>query len=48
MAWQPFTWTATTPHAGAQVVLRLRGRTNASFLTRFVVDTLALEILACP
>ena len=47
-AWQPFTWTAITPHAGAQLVLRFRGRTNAGSLTRFVVDTLALEILACP
>ncbi len=47
-AWQPFTWTALTPHAGEQLVLRLRGQTNASALTRFVVDTLALEILACP
>ena len=47
-AWQPFTWTATAPHAGDQVVLRLRGRTSAGFLTRFVVDTLALEFLACP
>lgn len=47
-AWQPFTWTAIAPHAGEQLVLRFRGRTNAGFLTRFVVDTLALEILACP
>lgn len=47
-AWQPFTWDAAAAHAGAPIVLRFRGRTSATFLTRFVVDTLALEALACP
>lgn len=47
-AWLPFTWTAGTAHAGQQVVLRLQGRTNLAFLTRFAVDNLALEALTCP
>jgi hypothetical protein len=47
-AWLPFEWNAAAPHAGETLVLRLRGRTSATFLTRFVVDTLALEVLACP
>lgn len=47
-SWQPFEWTAAAPHAGAPLVLRFHGRTNAGFFTRFVVDSLALEILACP
>lgn len=46
--WLPFTWNATAAHAGQTVVLRFRGRTNLAFLTRFVVDSLALEVLACP
>ena len=47
-AWLPFTWTAVAAHPGETLVLRFRGRTNLAFLTRFVVDTLALEALACP
>ncbi|MBP8810660.1 MAG: hypothetical protein KBG48_35315 [Kofleriaceae bacterium] len=46
--WQSFTWTATAAHPGQSVVLKLRGRTNLAFLTRFVVDDLAFEALACP
>lgn len=45
--WTPFTWTSVGAHAGATVVLRLRGRTNLVFLTRFVVDTMSLEWLGC-
>ncbi len=46
--WLPFTWTAATAHPGQQVVLKFQGRTNLVFLTRFVVDSLVLETLACP
>ena len=46
--WLPFTWTATSGHPGQTIVLRLRGRTNLAFLTRFAVDTLSLEWLGCP
>jgi hypothetical protein len=46
--WLPFTWTAAAAHPGQQVVLRLQGRTNLAFLTRFVVDGLAFEALTCP
>ncbi|HUQ04194.1 MAG TPA: hypothetical protein VM261_16960 [Kofleriaceae bacterium] len=45
--WTPFTWTATSGHAGATVVLRMRGTTNIAFLTRFVVDSMTLEWLGC-
>jgi hypothetical protein len=45
--WQSFTWVASSPHAGQAIVLRLRGRTNLAFLTRFIVDTMALEWLGC-
>jgi hypothetical protein len=45
--WQSFTWTATSPHAGQTIVLRMRGRTNIAFLTRFVVDSMSLEWLGC-
>ncbi|HVV85102.1 MAG TPA: hypothetical protein VHE35_18685, partial [Kofleriaceae bacterium] len=47
-AWETFEWDALLPHAGETLVLRFHGRTNAGFLTRFVVDSLALEALACP
>ncbi len=47
-AWLPFTWNAITAHAGQPIVLKLRGRTNIALLTRFAVDSLALEVLACP
>jgi hypothetical protein len=47
-AWLPFTWNAVTAHAGQPIVLKLRGRTNLALLTRFAVDSLALEVLACP
>ena len=46
--WLPFTWTAAAAHPGQQVVLKFQGRTNLVFLTRFVVDSLVLETLACP
>lgn len=46
--WQSTTWTAATPHAGQSIVLRMRGRTNIAFLTRFAVDSMALEYLGCP
>lgn len=46
--WLPFEWTATAPHAGQPVVLRLQGRTNLAFLTRFIVDGLSLEAQVCP
>ncbi len=46
--WQSFTWTATSALAGQTIVLRLRGRTNLAFLTRFVVDSMSLEWLGCP
>jgi hypothetical protein len=45
--WLPFTWTATSPLAGQNVVLRLQGKTNLAFLTRFAVDGLAFEALSC-
>jgi hypothetical protein len=45
--WQSFTWTSTGAHAGETIVLRMRGRTNIAFLTRFIVDTMALEWLGC-
>ena len=47
-AWLPFTWTATAAHPGQTVVVRFQGRTNLALLTRFAVDSLALEALACP
>jgi hypothetical protein len=45
--WQSFTWTSSGAHAGETIVLRLRGRTNIAFLTRFIVDTMSLEWLGC-
>lgn len=45
--WTSFTWTATSAHAGQTIVLRMRGQTNLAFLTRFVVDSMALEWLGC-
>ena len=45
--WQSFTWNSPAPHAGQAMVLRMRGRTNLAFLTRFVVDDLVLEWLGC-
>lgn len=45
--WTSFTWTAANPHAGQTIVLRMRGRTNLAFLTRFVVDSMSLEWLGC-
>ncbi|MBP9089104.1 MAG: hypothetical protein KBG15_23485, partial [Kofleriaceae bacterium] len=47
-AWAPFTWSATSAHAGETLLLRLRGTTNATLLTRFAFDGLAVEALACP
>ncbi len=46
--WSSATWTAAAPHAGQSIVLRMRGRTNLAFLTRFAVDSMALEYLGCP
>ncbi|MEZ4403128.1 MAG: hypothetical protein R3B06_24100 [Kofleriaceae bacterium] len=46
--WTSFTWTAAAAHPGQQVVLKFQGRTNLALLTRFVVDSLSLEALACP
>jgi hypothetical protein len=47
-AWGSFTWNAPTAHAGQTIVLRLRGRTNIAFLTRYAVDTMAAEWFGCP
>jgi hypothetical protein len=46
--WQSATWTAATPHAGQSIVLRMRGTTNFVFLTRFAIDSMAMEWLGCP
>jgi hypothetical protein len=46
--WQTFTWNAPTAHAGQTIVLRMRGRTNLVFLTRYAVDTMAAEWFGCP
>lgn len=46
--WTSFEWTAAAPHANQQVVLKFQGRTNLVFLTRFIVDSVSLEALACP
>ncbi len=47
-AWAPFTYVATSAHAGDTLLLRLHGTTNATLLTRFAFDELAVEALACP
>jgi hypothetical protein len=47
-AWTQFTWVATSAHAGETLLLRLRGTTNATLLTRFAFDGLAMEALTCP
>lgn len=47
-AWLPFTWTATNPHPGETLVLRFQTTTNFALYTRFVLDDLRLEALACP
>ena len=47
-AWAPFTYLATSAHAGETLTLRLRGTTNATLLTRFAFDELVVETLACP
>lgn len=46
--WTSFEWNAATAHANSQVVLKFQGRTNLVFLTRFIVDSVSLEALACP
>jgi hypothetical protein len=47
-AWAPFTYVATSAHAGETLTLRLRGTTNATLLTRFAFDELVVQTLACP
>ncbi|MBK9036432.1 MAG: hypothetical protein IPL61_35165 [Myxococcales bacterium] len=47
-AWLPFTWTAAGGHPGETLVLRFQVTTNFALLSRFALDSLALEALACP
>ena len=47
-SWTPFERVTADSHAGDDVTLRLTAQTNATALTRFIVDSLALEALVCP
>jgi hypothetical protein len=47
-AWTRFSAPLPSTVAGRTVTLQFRGTTNATAITSFYVDTISLQVVACP